>query len=36
MDFKEIRSDGVDWAHLAQDRDQQRGLVNRVVNLRVP
>jgi hypothetical protein len=30
------RSDGMDWIDLAQDRDQQRALVNTVMNLRVP
>jgi hypothetical protein len=32
MDFKEIRCEGVDWMHLAQDRV----LVNTVMNLYVP
>jgi len=27
---------GVDWIHLAQDRDQQIAFVNTVTNLRVP
>jgi hypothetical protein len=27
---------GVDWIHLAQDRDQRRAPVNTVMNLRVP
>jgi hypothetical protein len=27
---------GVDWMHLAQDRDQRWDLVNTVMNLRVP
>jgi hypothetical protein len=26
----------VDWAHLAQDKDQCRSLVNTVIKLRVP
>jgi hypothetical protein len=28
--------DGMDWIHLAHDRDQWRALVNTVMNLRVP
>jgi hypothetical protein len=35
MDLGEIGWDGVDWIELAQDRDQWRGLVNTVMNLRV-
>jgi len=27
---------GVDWIHLAQDRDHWRAVVNTVMNLRVP
>jgi hypothetical protein len=27
---------GMEWMHLAQDRDQRRGLVNTIMNLRVP
>jgi hypothetical protein len=27
---------GLDWIHLAQDRDQWRALVNMVMNLRIP
>jgi hypothetical protein len=36
MDLREIGWDGMDWIHLAQDRDQWRALVNTVMNLRVP
>jgi hypothetical protein len=34
--LREIEWDGMDWIHLAQDRDQWRVLVNTVMNLRVP
>jgi hypothetical protein len=36
MDLREIGWDGMDWIDLAQYRDQWRGLVNAVMNLRVP
>jgi hypothetical protein len=45
IDFKIIRlarvrfefeTPGVDFIHLAQDRDQWRALVNTVMNIRVP
>jgi hypothetical protein len=36
MDFREIGWGGIDWIDLARDRDQWRGLVNTVTNLRVP
>jgi hypothetical protein len=36
MDLKEIGQGGMDGIDLAQDRDQQRALVNTVMNLRVP
>jgi hypothetical protein len=35
MDLGEIGWDGMDWIDLAQDRDQWRTVVNRVMNLRV-
>jgi hypothetical protein len=28
--------EGMDWIHMAQDRDQWRDVVNTVMNLRVP
>jgi hypothetical protein len=36
MNLGEIGWEGVDWMHLAQDRDQWRAVVNTVMNLRVP
>jgi len=36
MDRREIGWEGVDWVHVAQDRDRWRSLVNTVINLRVP
>jgi hypothetical protein len=36
MDLREIVWEGVDWMHLAEDRDQWRVVVNTVMNLRVP
>jgi hypothetical protein len=36
MDLREIGWGGMDWIHLAQDRDQCRALVNTVMNLQVP
>jgi hypothetical protein len=36
MYFSEIDFAGVNWIHLAQDRDRWRALVNTVMNLRVP
>jgi hypothetical protein len=35
MDFREIGWGGVEWIHLAQDRDRWRAVVNAVMNLRV-
>jgi hypothetical protein len=35
MDLKEIGWGGVEWIHLAQDRDRRQALVNAVMNLRV-
>jgi hypothetical protein len=36
VDLMEIRLAGIDWIHLAQDRDRWRTLVYVVRNLRVP
>jgi hypothetical protein len=36
MDLREIGFGGVDWIHLALDRDRWLALVNTVMNLRVP
>jgi hypothetical protein len=36
MDLRVIGWGGMDWIDLAQDRDQWSGLVNTVMNLRVP
>jgi hypothetical protein len=36
IDLREIGWDGMDCIDLAQDRDQWRGLMNNVMNLRVP
>jgi hypothetical protein len=36
MNLREIGWEGVDWIHLAQDRDQWWALVNMVMNLWVP
>jgi hypothetical protein len=36
MDLREIRWEGVDWIHLAKDRDQWRALVKTAMNLQVP
>jgi hypothetical protein len=35
IDLREIGWGGMDWIHLAQDRDQWRALVNTVMKLRV-
>jgi hypothetical protein len=36
MDLRETGWGGMDWIILAQDRGQWRGLVNMVMNFRVP
>jgi hypothetical protein len=36
MDLRTVGLDGVDWIHLAQDRDCWRVLVNTVTKLLVP
>jgi hypothetical protein len=35
MELKELQLEGVDWMHLAQDKDKWRTLVNMKMNLRV-
>jgi hypothetical protein len=35
MDLREIGRVGVEWIHLAWDRDRWRSLLNAVMNLRV-
>jgi hypothetical protein len=34
--LREMGWEGVEWIHLAQDRDQWQAVVNTVMNLRVP
>jgi hypothetical protein len=34
--LREIGWNGMDWIHLAQDRDKWRALVNTIINFRVP
>jgi hypothetical protein len=34
-DLREIVWEGVDWIHLAQDKDQWQALVKKIMNLRV-
>jgi hypothetical protein len=36
MELWEIAWEGVDWIHLAQDRDQWRAVVNTIMNFLVP
>jgi hypothetical protein len=36
IDIREIGWGGMDWIHLAQDRDRWRALVKMVMNPRVP
>jgi len=36
LDLREIRWESVGWIHLVQDRDQEQGVVNTVMNLQVP
>jgi hypothetical protein len=34
MDVREVEWEDVEWMHMAEDRDQWRGLVNTVMKLR--
>jgi len=36
MDLQETGSEGVNWIHVAQNRDQWHAFVNIVMNLQVP
>jgi hypothetical protein len=36
MDVREIGWGGMEWIHLARNRDQLCGLVNTVINPRIP
>jgi hypothetical protein len=36
MDLQEVECRDMDWIYMAQDRDGWRGLVNGVIDLRVP
>jgi hypothetical protein len=36
IDLREIGWEGMNWIHLAQDRNQWPALANTVLNLRVP
>jgi hypothetical protein len=36
MDLREIGFGGLDWTHLAHDRDRWLALVNTIMKLRVP
>jgi hypothetical protein len=36
LDLREIGWEGVNWMHLAQDRDQCQALVNMIMNLWAP
>jgi hypothetical protein len=36
MDLREIRWGGMDWIDLAQDMDQWRALVKKIMNFQVP
>jgi hypothetical protein len=36
MDLRDIGWGGMVWIHLAQDRDQWRAILNKVMNFRIP
>jgi hypothetical protein len=35
IDLREVGCRGVDWVHLAEDREERKALVNTVMNIRV-
>jgi hypothetical protein len=36
LDLREVGGEGVDWMHLAQDKDQWQAVVNTIMNLHIP
>jgi hypothetical protein len=36
VDVKEIGLEGIEWIHLAQDKDWKRAVMNMAIGLRVP
>jgi hypothetical protein len=35
MDLRQVGSEGVEWMHLARDRDQWRAVVNTVMKVKL-